>query len=345
MENNKVSQIRMLDEADAEAYGRFRRKVWPLHPVCGAWDSVRFKYFSHSQSHLCPESGLYAYISGDQILGVMGALPFPLTIAGQINPGHIIVDAVVSLEFQHLSIAGFLFYKVKNLPGVKVASYGSPDSQSLLKKRAQLIPSQEVKLVFRRKSHWILNRIGSLGDAYPAPIHWDEFPFDDEIMPYRFNLDDILERKGRNSLIFVDRDNEFWKAHCDHRMETGCLVIKIAIDESFGAVALRVEQVANYRVAHLLDVVIPHDRTVEMALKFRQFLDSLNVISLRIDVGDPDIRQLAEAIGGKAVYYDSHWWHIPKLTDPEEMRSCHWRLKLADRDFHYQHLGRYHWRP
>src|SRR5690348_12113162 len=95
-----VMQIVQLNRDSFDAYTRFHRAMWPIHDAAGDWEIVLNKYFTNPHRDLCPGSGLYACIDGEHsICGIAGAYPMPVTLNGQLYPGHMLVDWAVLPRF------------------------------------------------------------------------------------------------------------------------------------------------------------------------------------------------------------------------------------------------------
>jgi hypothetical protein len=331
--------IRVLDGADCSAYVGFRHELWPGHPAAGDWEVVREKYLHHPHAALCPGSGLYAYLQGGSVAGMMGAYPMPVTVDGALHPGHMLVDWAVLPRFRQGPVAGRLFDTLLSLPGRKYASSGTPASQSALQRRGVRIPAVEAMVVVRPLHAGVCQVLRLAGSAQPAP-----FPVE------------MLELKGRSEVMapddmppavppagrtaFVSRGPDFWRAYCAGRLRNGAVAVRLVAGRGEARLILRVLQVGPFRIASLLAIHVAAGTDLAgIARALRALLLRLGVVVLSAtDTGGAGQGVLRRA-GWLTRRRPSHWWALPRASDTFDAADVRWWLTSADRDSKWGHLG------
>lgn len=330
--------IRQLTGLDAPLYLAFRREMWPTYAAAGDWDTVQAKYLEHPHAALCPGSGLYAAIQGDRILGVMGAYPMPVTYAGALHPGHMLVDWAVLPRAQGSPMAGRLWLSLLELPGRKFASMGSPGSQIPLSRRAVRIPSLSSFAVVRPWSAAFAKLLGLLEYARPMPVRVEALPLpagvsivDPETIP-------APEPPGGEGQAYVHKGPDFWRAYCGHRVGTGALALRLQTDAHQAHVVLTLLSVGRIgasalRALHLSPPIPAAARRTARLL--RRTLRRMNVAVLGGEEADPLIGEFLSAVGWRAKRWPTCWWSIPKPGDLFRSQDVRWWLTAADRDSHW----------
>lgn len=336
--------IRPLGEKDSRHYEEFRREMWPLHPVCGCWENVRAKYLEHPQADSCPGTGLYAFFKKERILGVIGVLPFPITISDKQYPGHILVDWAVLRRFQSFGIAGFLWEKATSIPGAKLGSSGLPDSQDALARRAIRLNSTEAQCILRPIPYWIYRRYFLQNAQQPAPYHIDQIPLGNNFTEYDFEIHNALDEINPSKLTRVHRGAEFWKPHRHRRLETGTLILSFK-DDPRNALVLKIDQIGSLGVVHVLELVLHPDSILEVAIAFKELCKRIGAVLVRMIVSDDSSEAFLSALKLRSKRYPSHWWLIRNVESDSDVTFTEWRFTLADRDFHYGRLESFNWRP
>src|SRR5579864_1981231 len=145
--------------------------MWPAHPSAGTWENVRLKYFLNPLADLCPGSGLYAFFEDEDILGILGAYPMPITLNASIHAGHMLADWAVLPQHQYGRAAGSLWNALLAAPGRKMATIGSKAAQRIFDKRAVRIRGGTSAVVILRPMDAMLLRAQGLEYySQPSPL-------------------------------------------------------------------------------------------------------------------------------------------------------------------------------
>ena len=327
--------VRRLTENDREAYADFRAQMWPVYSGAGSWDNVRQKYFDNPLAASCPESGLYAKFHGEAIAGVMGAYPMPITLGGEMHPGHMIVDWAVLPKLQRGLTAALLYRAMLELPGRKFASSGSEDSQTALAGRGHKIHSTQTMAVLRPAQAAIIRRLRVAQYAAPLPLPHEAFEIaglaqhlpEQEILP--------PAPAEKENTAYVNRDASYWAAFCRYRDQNGTVALRLADGHTQLQVLLKVLEVGQFSMASLLGATLEAGTPAAAGKLVRKLLDRLNVAVLM--AGQPD-ETGAELLAGVCPWkllrrsQRVHWWVLPKPSDDFAHDEVDWWLTLADRD-------------
>jgi hypothetical protein len=330
--------VRRLTLDDAEAYAEFRLKMWPVHSGAGGWESVRLKYFHNPQAALCPESGLYAYIQGEEILGMMGAYPMPVTLDGSIYAGHMVVDWAVLPERQFGPVTGTLWNTLTSLPGRKFSSIGTRASQSILEKRAVRIRSTNAVAYLRPLEAKMLRGLRLEGYSYPSPLLLERAQLPRGVRPALADSFKAPSPKDAAQTAFVARDRDFWNVYCSGRPYNGAVPLNIATSVGEANVVIRLLEVGRFRYANLMALDLMPG-TIENARRSGTLLrDSLAALSVTfvnaVDV-DELTREMLHSLSRYVSRSESYWWGIRRPSDTFQIESVRWWLTNADRDSHW----------
>lgn len=168
-----MTNIRLLTPDDREPFARWRRACWPQRVGARSLDVIASKYWEHPASARCPGSGLYAYVADGEILGVVGAFPFPVRWDGGEVPGHALVDWAVIPRLRGTSIGGKLFLFGLSLPGRKYGIGGGPDSLPSLRARAREVVVKCVVQVREPLKVLGAKQMGLMGSLRPTATDVD----------------------------------------------------------------------------------------------------------------------------------------------------------------------------
>jgi hypothetical protein len=206
-----VNHVRPLRPEDHELLADWRRACRPQR--VGAWslDVVASKYWRNPASARCPESGLYAYVVRGEILGVIGAYPFPIRWQGREVAGHALVDGAVLPRVRGSAVDRKLLQFGLSLPGRKYGVGGGPGSLPAPASRARAVPMRRVIQVrdpLRVLGAKQLGIIGSLapdasGDRPPESLPADG-PDDDGAAGVAHTDDDLLHLARDGHLTGVE---------------------------------------------------------------------------------------------------------------------------------------------
>jgi hypothetical protein len=336
---NGRSAVRALEESDLEAYARFRARMWPTHPGAGAWEAVRFKYVLNPLAALCPGSALYAYERDEEIIGIIGAYPAPVTLNGQLHPGHMLVDWAVLPTHQYGPAAAQLWDTAVNLPGRKYSSPGSRASQRILERRAVRIPSSETIVILRPFDVALLRVLRLTRYAFPSPVLLDKVKLPDGV---RFGLTENLTAPvpfRPSHTAFVRRDREYWQTFCEARIFNGAVPLHLATGEGEANVVMRLFEVGEFRRAILMALSLSpatmrHARKAAKLL--RRTLRQLKVSFVEVVEADELLQQVARSLGALILKAEAWWYGIPRPSDTFAIEDVRWWFTSADRDAAWQ---------
>lgn len=330
--------IRLMTSTDQAAYATFRRELWPFHPGGGYWENVELKYYLNPHGSLCPGSGLYAYFSGDRLLGIMGAYPMPVTFAGTVHPGHMLVDWAVLSKFRFGPIAGELWNELIKLPGHKYASSGSRFSQGPLQKRGRKIQAVESTGLIRPSFGIAAKFLDLANYDHPAPLHLDRLETSPEV-----ELIDGSQLRAAVPKIekaaWVHRGPEFWGPYCNARIYNGAVPLRIHSGAGEADLLLLITQTGeSFRFGTLMSAqLVPYTAQCAKATGrlLGTFLRRLNVCVLFATEADVELSVLVRSASWYVRRTPSHWWSIPQPSDSFRHDQVSWWLTKADRDSHY----------
>lgn len=185
------SRIRALAPQDADAWAQWRRASWPQRVAARSLDVVASKYWRNPAAARCPGSGLYAYFDRGEILGVIGAMPFPLRIGDAETPGHALVDWAVLPRARELPIGPSLLRFGLSLPGTKAGVGGGPESIPSIAVHARPVQVRAVKIVRESVRVVAAKRLALFGDMRPlAREDVAEPPASEELLERLLTLGD-----------------------------------------------------------------------------------------------------------------------------------------------------------
>lgn len=329
--------IRLLLTQDIDAYMGFRSEIWPAYSIAD-WETVTQKYFHNPHRSACPHSGLYGYFYGDKLIGIMGAYPFPITLNGELHPGHLLVDWFLLPRFRSGPAAGRLFQELVALPGRKFATNGSADSQNILAKRATKIPAVDSIAVIS-PVRTALGKLLRLA-PYAVPSSLCGRPFEMPGVAKSLPETDVPAPSpcDPTGTAFVHRGPDFWRVYFSSRVRNGAFAIQIRGKRSCGSIVMNLKEAGPARVASLLalhvDPVTP-EAAREVGARFRRVLNSLQVSILLAVEADEILRHFVSSTALYCRRTPTHWWAIPRPSDTFSPDSVQWWFTLADRDSHW----------
>ncbi len=342
----KGIRIKQLGQSDCAAYGQFIGQLWPNHCGAGSWESIQAKYYLNPLAAVCPGAGLYGCYINEQLCGIMGAAPSPVSLQGELHPGHMLVDWSVPRAFQSTPAAGLLFSHLMALPGLKLASSGTKDSQDALMRRGTRIPATDAIVNLRLVDSFLLQTLCLGNYKQPLPIHNDEIPYSQYIRPIDWSSLTVSETLDAES-NFIHRSWDYWKHLCKWRWITGGIGLQINISGVAAVVVIGLYQVGKFRIAELQLLQTESrdkDEIQLIAHSVRRFLSQLKTAWLRVTISDPVAQSFASEMGWSQTRQDNHWWHLKKATDPNSISHQHWRMSHADRDSFWGRSMNYCWR-
>jgi hypothetical protein len=333
-----------LDSFDA--YTRFHRALWPLHDAAGDWEIVLSKYFINPHVVLCPGSGLYACLnSNDDICGILGAYPMPITLNARLHPGHMLVDWAVlprywtaphrTTNLQGKLIAGKLFAELVSLPGMKFSSYGSAYSQSPLERVAKKIPTVVAASILSPLNAALLEVLHLRNYAQPSPVSAAHFVLPGTAESMSPDELPTAHPKDPDNTAFVQRDSGFWSYYFQSRNHHGGSAFRLTRDGNTGYMVCNLLECGRIRFAILLALSIANHSVANarhLSKCAREALAKLNVSVVIATEADDCIRAFLGSLGKWVVRKDSHWWAIPKAGDSFCPEDVHWWLTSAERD-------------
>jgi hypothetical protein len=332
------AQVRKLTSEDADAYAEFRLKMWPTHPGAGSWESLRLKYFRNPLAFSCPQSGLYAYFEGADILGMMGAYPMPITLDGALHAGHMIVDWAVLPERQFGPVTGTLWNVLVTLPGRKFSSVGTSASQKILGKRAVQIPSRNITSYLRPLPANIARFMRLQGYSHPSPIFLEDCALPSGVAIGLAETFKPPQPQDLRQVAFVARDVEFWKVYCSGRIFNGAVPLSITTRLGQANVIVRLLECGRFRYANLMAMDLNPATTENARMAgalLRQSLRALGVLMVNAVDVDELTHSILKAVGFLGRPSSSYWWVIPRPSDMFGHEDVRWWLTNADRDSHW----------
>ncbi len=337
--------IRPLTATDAALYLAFRQEMWPLYAAAGDWDTVQVKYLQHPLAPLCPGSGLYAAVQEERIQGVMGAFPMPVTLRGEIHPGHMLVDWAVLPRLQGGPAAGRLWQALFDLPGRKFASIGSPASQGALSKRGQRIPSTDAVSIVRITTAAAIKLLGLMPYARPLPARLESLvlPPGVSVLPPE-SLSPPMPPDPA-TFAYVAKGPDYWRVYCRHRLQTGAVALRLQTGDQEAHLVLTLSAIGRLRVSRLMGLRLlpPSVQTARrIGRLLKRTLLSLGVGVISTEEADPTFREVMNATGVHVRRTFSYWWSIPKPGDAFAAQEVSWWLTAADRDSHWGNVQPFH---
>lgn len=340
--------IRRLTSADRAAYALFRRQLWPYHSGAGHWEALEVKYYLNPLSSDCPESGVYGCFEGERLCGIMGAHPFPVTLAGVVYPGHLLVDWAVLPEFRLSRTTGRLWYELLQLPGRKYGSHGSPGTQRPLQNRAAKIGAvQCVGLI--RPIHAIAAKFLHVYNyKYPSPFFLDQLETTPGVQLIEGRQVRSAAPPVSETTAWVHRGTDFWELYCSARIFNGAIPLRIRSEDGEADLVLDFcETGPSFRYATLLSAqFVPYTpgcaRSVGRLLG--RFLGRLNVSLIIATEADAELTALVNSAAWHVRRVHTHWWVIPKESDTFRHDSVSWWLTSAERDSHFGGTQPWTWR-
>ena len=329
-----------------DTYTRFHRAMWPLHDAAGDWDVVLHKYFENPHAGLCPGSGLYAYLDGNNdICGIAGAYPMPITLNGRLYPGHMLVDWAVlprywtgphhTTDLEGKFIAGTLFAEVISLPGMKFASYGSAYSQLPLGRKARKIPAVVAAAILSPVNAALLEFLHLRNYAQPSPVSATHLELPGVAFSMSPNEIPVAQPKDPNDTAYVRRDSSFWSCYFQSRNHHGGSAFCLRRNGDTGYMVCNLLECGRIRFAIVLALCINgHSLRVARHLSkcAREVLAKLNVSVVIATEADDCMRTFLNSLGKWVVRKERHWWAIPKASDSFQTEDVHWWLTSAERD-------------
>lgn len=330
--------IRPLAESDAALYLRFRREMWPTYAAAGSWETVQAKYFGHPHAPLCQGSGLYAAIQGEEIHGVMGAYPMPVTCRGALHPGHMLVDWAVLPRAQGSPVAGRIWQRLVELPGRKFASMGSPASQSSLARRGDRIPAVRSFSVVDPFVAAAVKLLKQFEYARPMPARPEDLPLPAGVAVVSPHSLPAARPPGPEPCAFVSKGPDFWASYCSHRIGNGALPLRLRTGEHEAHVVVALLSIGRLGVASLLSLDLsPSSREAarRTGRLLGRTLGALRIGVLAGEESDPLTREFLAGAGRRVIRWTTCWWALPKADDAFHSREIRWWLTAADRDSHW----------
>lgn len=321
-------QIRLLTAGDADAYRRFRQAMWPTYAVIGSWDVACIKYLENPLCTQVPGAGLYVFEQKGEFFGVMGAYPMRVKHRGQEFPGHLLVDWAVPRAFQTSPVAGLLYAHCSRLPGIKLGSHGTQDSQGALARRAKKMPAFEGWGVVRPLAGLALQRQGLIAYAQPAPI--------DPEPPTGWTWTESPGTLQKDAETYAHKPTELWRHWAAHPQYTGA--ITLASESPKAELIARLTQVGRHRILDVLEFVVEPSspEAIGQAVRsLRSWVELQRVALIHTALGDSAHEALVTGLSVRVARRETHWWHLPKADDPFDVAAASWRLTLADRDSHW----------
>jgi hypothetical protein len=328
--------IRPLTSADHGVYAAFRRQLWPYHAAAGHWEALEVKYFLNPLCSLCPESGLYGYFQGDQLCGVIGAYPMPVTLGGIVHPGHMVADYCVLHNLWFSPVAGRLWNELLQLPGRKFASNGSRYSQGPIQKRGVKIRAVQAFGLVRPLRALSAKLFRLHYYCYPSPF------LPGQIKPCR-GVEAIEAGPVRAAVppasektAWIQHSAEFWKFYCQARMYNGAIPLRIRSAQGEADLVMTLwETGPAFRFATLLSAhLVPYTATCATSVgrALGRFLRRMNVTILFATEADAELAKLVEKASWYVHRIPTHWWALPKSSDRFAHDSVSWWLTSAARD-------------
>jgi hypothetical protein len=333
--------VRYLNADDLDAYVRFRFNMWPVHPAAGAWEAVRLKYHDNPQIAACPGSGLYGYWEGTELVGIMGAYPMPVTLNGDVYPGHMLSDWAVLPNCQFGRAAGALWNELTALPGRKFATIGSAAAQRVFNRRAARISSGKRAVAILRPIASLLLRAQQLEEyAYSSPL----FISGNITTDVDSGLSEGFEPPGPArplNTAFVARDRNFWKTFCSARILNGALPMRISAKAGGAELVLRLLEVGKYRYALLLTQRFSpptKENAAAIGKVLRQTLLALGVALVRLVNIDELTSALLRSLSSVVFQRPSLWYAVKVSSDTFDAGEVTWWLTYGDSDSHWAGL-------
>ncbi|NJN63396.1 MAG: hypothetical protein HC882_00020 [Acidobacteria bacterium] len=309
--------VERLDWSHAEALIRLRSEVHPHHTAHGNLDVFATKYLAHPLNHWASGAGLYGYVADGRILGVMGAVAMPVWEHGGPIPGHFVVDWSVPEQHRNGLVFAELYRVVTALPGLKFASIGTRDSQSILERRATRISAR-----FVRRGRTLLGK-----------LPWSRLALSPFALPSRLvcesadqRADTLASREPTDSAELRPwRGGGFWPGYLQHAYLHGAYAIDLG---AAGVAVLRLRDFERLRSALVLALL--SDDPESLAAPLERALDDLGV-DVIAGMEHPALRG--------ARRYQETWWWIRKKDDPFDVAARRVAFTFMDRDSSYGGIG------
>jgi hypothetical protein len=332
--------VRRLSLNDSDAYTKFRSRMWPVHSSAGPWENVQLKYFLNPHIAQCPESGLYGYFRGSQILGIIGAYPTPVTLNGTTYPGHMFVDWAVLPEHQYGPAAGYLWNSLLSLPGRKLATIGSGAAQRVFEKRAVRIRSGTRAIAVLRPWDTAMLRFqGTEGYAAPSPLVFERISLPRGVqIKIAESFQPQSPFKPANT-AYVVRDRDFWSVFCSGRLYNGAAPVSMQTPLGEAQVVMRLLETGRLRYAILMaqqfaPATIDNARNAGALL--RDMLREVGVAMVRVIDVDELTSALIRSLSSIVFRRESAWYGLRRPSDTFQIEDVRWWLTHADEDSHWE---------
>lgn len=330
--------VRSLTADDTEAYAEFRLRMWPIHPAAGAWEVVRLKYMGNPLAASSPGSGLYAYFQGNDILGIMGAFPMPITLNGSIYAGHMLADWAILPQHQYSPTFSHLWNTCLSLPGRKFSAPGSRASTRILENRGVQIPMNEAVAILRPVDALSLRSLRLVSYAHPSPL---SFEHADLPRGVQFQLAESFDAPlpyHPADTAFVRRDRDYWKVFCSARLFNGAIPLRMTTAVGEANLVLRLLETGRFRYATLMALqLVPAtiENSRKTGLLLRATLDRLRVAVIGIVDVDALTRELLHSLS-RVVFRNASWWYgIRRPSDTFQIEDVRWWITNAEKDAYW----------
>src|SRR5208283_2302834 len=176
----------------------------------------------------------------------------PVTLAGNVHPGHMLVDWAVLPRYQSGPVAVSLFRDLLDLPGRKYGSCGTLRSETAFAKRAVRIPAVMAAALLQPLRALLLERLRFRLYALPSTVSAMPFALPgraESIAPSKLQP---AEPADPVKTAFVRRDGGFWDVFVSGRSRNSALSLRLLGGKCQGSAVIKVLEVGPLRHAVLL---------------------------------------------------------------------------------------------